>query len=174
MKLALSGWWPTQSVGVEISQNVSMHMRSGSACRPTNWKRSWQRGPRSKPKAKAERCILSVWLQMLQPAAMLTLLQEHGRSSLWAERPLKKMHAEKTRPPPVEPRPDIINQSWDSLSFTQWLHALAFVLRIIYLPKSVMLQTHKTTPALLTNSSREFYSLCVIVLSNKAHETSAY
>ena len=33
--------------------------------------------------------------------------------------------------------------------------------------------THKITPALLTNSSREVVCLDVIVLRNKAHETSA-
>ena len=42
-----------------------------------------------------------------------------------------------------------------------------------YLPAKAHNVTHKITPALLTNASRELFSLCVIGLGSKANERSA-
>ena len=58
------------------------------------------------------------------------------------------------------------------LSVTQLFHALSFVVLKIFIAKARNVM-HTLTPALLTNISQELFSLCVIVLGNKAHETSA-
>ena len=52
------------------------------------------------------------------------------------------------------------------LAVTQVLHALSFVWRIILTQKHAML--HKSTPTLQTNNCGGLFTLCVIVLGNKA------